>query len=165
MDSIQKGLTQLGTKNYLDLASFKTSAGTQPCDIEDCDVECEDEFADLAWRFEQSLASARLVRLLHLFGWPHRWVGILHSNELAGQTFDDFKEDIRIYLKLGALDHATKKVDNILKRHLFQRLCEWQCIAYGKPRWHWCYTDEDICGLMIEVAQPCHVTTMAAASM
>ena len=120
MDSIQKGLTQLGTKNYLDLASFKTSAGTQPCDIEDCDVECEDEFADLAWRFEQSLASARLVRLLHLFGWPHRWVGILHSNELAGQTFDDFKEDIRIYLKLGALDHATKKVDNILKRHLFQ---------------------------------------------
>ena len=85
MGSIRKSLEQFSTKSYLEATSVTIpEAKTQPCDVEDCDVEFDDEFADLAWRFEQALASERMVRMLHLFSWPHRWVGILVGDELAG---------------------------------------------------------------------------------
>ena len=73
MASIRRGVTQLTTKAYLEAASFTIpAAGSQPCDIEDWDVELEDEFADLAWRFEQGIASERLVRMRPPMGLPHR---------------------------------------------------------------------------------------------
>ena len=47
------------------------------------------------------------------------------------------------------------------KLHLFVHLCEWQGIEYSNPRFYWCYADEDLVGLMVEVAKTCHPKTMA----
>ena len=127
MASIRRGVTQLTTKAYLEAASFTIpAAGSQPCDIEECDVQLEDEFADLAWRFEQGINSERLVRMLHLFAWPRRWVGTLHSNELAAKNFNDFQEDIRIYVGLGAFVNPKKQLSVIKRRHLFTHVSNLQ---------------------------------------
>jgi hypothetical protein len=48
------------------------------------------------------------------------------------------------------------------KLHLFLHLCEWQAPEYGNPKYYWCYSDEDLVGLAIEVARSCHPKTMAA---
>ena len=46
------------------------------------------------------------------------------------------------------------------KMHLFEHLCELQAVAYGNPRWWWTYADEDLVGLMVDVAETCHPMTM-----
>ena len=47
------------------------------------------------------------------------------------------------------------------KHHLFLHLCQIQAILYGNPRYYWCYPDEDLVGLAIDVAEGCHPGTMA----
>ena len=45
------------------------------------------------------------------------------------------------------------------KFHLLEHLCSDQ-ICFGNPRYHSCYSDEDLVGLSIEVAESCHIKTM-----
>ena len=47
------------------------------------------------------------------------------------------------------------------KLHLWEHLCEMQAILYGNPRYYWCYADEDLVGLMTEVAEGVHPATLA----
>ena len=42
------------------------------------------------------------------------------------------------------------------KLHLFSHLCEWQSVSLGNPRFYWCYSDEDMVGQLVEVAESCH---------
>ena len=51
------------------------------------------------------------------------------------------------------------------KLHLFIHLCEWQAIELGNPTFYWVYSDEDLVGQMIEVAQTCHPTTVNATAL
>ena len=44
-------------------------------------------------------------------------------------------------------------------------LCEWQGPELGNPRFYWTYSDEDMVGTMVEVAESCHASTMAATAM
>ena len=46
------------------------------------------------------------------------------------------------------------------KLHLFLHLCEWQAVSHGNPRYYWCYPDEDLAGIMADVAGSCHPMTM-----
>ena len=45
--------------------------------------------------------------------------------------------------------------------HIFVHLCEWQAQEYGNPRYYWCYPDEDLVGLSIDIAETCHPKTLA----
>ncbi len=47
------------------------------------------------------------------------------------------------------------------KLHLFCHLCEWQAIERGNPRYYWCYPDEDLVGLMVEIVQSVHPRRLA----
>ena len=47
------------------------------------------------------------------------------------------------------------------KLHLWEHLCEYQALTYGNPRYYWTYSDEDLVGNMIDIAETCHVRTMA----
>lgn len=51
------------------------------------------------------------------------------------------------------------------KFHLFQHLCEWQAQEWGNPRYFWTYSDEDMVGQMITVAESCHPRTMAVTAL
>ena len=51
------------------------------------------------------------------------------------------------------------------KLHLFEHLCELQCIILGNPRFYWCYSDEDLVGIMTDIAETCHPRTMAITVM
>ena len=47
------------------------------------------------------------------------------------------------------------------KLHLFVHLCETQAPLLGNPRFWWTYSDEDFVGLMVEVSQTCHPSTLS----
>ena len=51
------------------------------------------------------------------------------------------------------------------KLHMFVHLCEWQALTFGNPRFYWCHADEDLVGMMAEVAETCHPKTMAASAL
>ena len=51
------------------------------------------------------------------------------------------------------------------KLHLFAHLCEWQACEMGNPRYWWCYSDEDMVGLMVDVAESCHPVTLAVSAL
>ena len=51
------------------------------------------------------------------------------------------------------------------KVHLTLHLCEWQATTYGNPRFSWTYSDEDLVGTMVEVAQSCHTSTVVPTAM
>ena len=51
------------------------------------------------------------------------------------------------------------------KLHLFQHMCEWQSLSFGNPRYCWTYADEDLAGIMAEVASSCHPATMSISSL
>ena len=51
------------------------------------------------------------------------------------------------------------------KLHLFVHLCEWQAVEVGNPRSYWTYVDEDLVGLLIEVAESCHPKTLAFSAL
>ena len=52
------------------------------------------------------------------------------------------------------------------KMHVFLYLCEW-CIPDSglNPRFYWTYPDEDLVGALIEVAETCHVRTLAGVAL
>ena len=45
--------------------------------------------------------------------------------------------------------------------HLIEHMTGDQAATFGNPRYYWCYTDEDLVGLTIEVPENCHVATVA----
>jgi hypothetical protein len=51
------------------------------------------------------------------------------------------------------------------KLHLFMHLCINQCLDFGNPRFWWTYGDEDLVGIMINIAEGVHPTTLAASVM
>ena len=51
------------------------------------------------------------------------------------------------------------------KLHLFVHLCEWQAMEWGNPRYFWCYADEDLVGILTEVAKSCHPSTLAVSAL
>ena len=53
------------------------------------------------------------------------------------------------------------------KFHIFLHLCEWQILDLGglNPRSYWCYADEDLVGTLVEIAESCHVSTIAVTGM
>lgn len=46
------------------------------------------------------------------------------------------------------------------KLHIFVHLCEWQAPALGNPRYFWTYADEDLVGLLVDIAETCHPNTL-----
>ena len=46
------------------------------------------------------------------------------------------------------------------KLHLAEHLMEWQAVLYGNPRWYWTYADEDLVGMMADIAEACHPSTL-----
>ena len=51
------------------------------------------------------------------------------------------------------------------KIHLVLHLAEWQAPVWGNPSYYWTYADEDLVGLMIEVAESVHVLTLCPTSL
>ncbi len=47
------------------------------------------------------------------------------------------------------------------KIHLLQELLQYTCQIWGNPSYYWCYGDEDLVGMMIEIGMSCHVATLA----
>ena len=51
------------------------------------------------------------------------------------------------------------------KFHLSIHLAEYTIPMWGNPRFYWTYSDEDLVGQVIEVAQSCHPSTMTAVAL
>ena len=51
------------------------------------------------------------------------------------------------------------------KLHLWMHLTMWQAIVHGNPRYWWTYADEDLVGLMVEIAETCHPRTVAVITL
>ena len=51
------------------------------------------------------------------------------------------------------------------KFHLFEHLTESQAIIFGNPRYWWTYGDEDLVGLMIDIAEGVHASTVAISTI
>ena len=51
------------------------------------------------------------------------------------------------------------------KLHLFVHLCEWQAVETLSPKSFWTYSDEDLVGLLVEVAESCHPSTLAPSAL
>ena len=72
----------------------------------------------------------------------------------------------KTYTKLAtkALRENRKAWKPSPKLHMFQHLCEWQGLIVN-PRFCWCYSDEDLVGQLIDVADSCHSRTLASTAM
>ena len=51
------------------------------------------------------------------------------------------------------------------KAHLVQELLLYQCQVWGNPAYYWCYCDEDLVGLTVEIAQSCHPATLCVTAL
>ena len=69
----------------------------------------------------------------------------------------------KVYSELSAraVANAEKMWKMAPKFHIFCHLCEWQAREFGNPRYYWTYADEDLVGLMIDIAETCHPKTIA----
>jgi hypothetical protein len=69
----------------------------------------------------------------------------------------------RMYSELSsrALAAGIKLWKMAPKFHIFCHLCEWQAREFGNPRFYWTYADEDLVGLLIDIARTCHPKTLA----
>ena len=75
---------------------------------------------------------------------------------------------IRLYAQLSheAIVQRVKMWKMSPKHHIFTHLCEWQIPDLKlNPRSYWTYADEDLVGRTVEVAESCHVTTLAVVAM
>jgi len=70
---------------------------------------------------------------------------------------------IYVALARDSLRAETRLWKPTPKLHVFVHLCEWQSLL--NPRSFWCYADEDLVGLMVEVAESVHPRTVAASAM
>ena len=64
------------------------------------------------------------------------------------------------HLSAEAMEMGIKLWKFSPKVHLTMHLLEWQAPEFGNPRFWWCYADEDLVGLLIEVAEACHPRSM-----
>ena len=78
--------------------------------------------------------------------------GIFFSSLYGSLAADNFDSGVRMW-------------KGSPKLHLFHHLCTWQAALWGNPRAAWCYKDEDMVGIMIEVAQSCHPFTLPVISI
>ena len=46
------------------------------------------------------------------------------------------------------------------KLHMWEHLCEFQCLVLGNPRFFWTYPDENLVGQLVEVAESVHPLTL-----
>ena len=51
------------------------------------------------------------------------------------------------------------------KLHLIQELLLYQCLEWGNPLYYWCYADESLVGDSVEIAQSCHISTVAVTAL
>ena len=86
---------------------------------------------------------------------------MLNELKQLGQSFAD------LYSQFAAesFDSHTKKRQGSPKLHTCVHLCEWQAAEWGNPRAAWCYSDEDMIGLMATVAESCHPKSMAVMTL
>ena len=140
MSSIRRGVLQLNSLQFLQRAHFEIpTATTKPAEINEADVQRDEEFADIAWSLEQALGAERLVRLLHLYGWPHRWVSARRGGHWESNCFRDFQDDWRIYENLCGIDDPFAQQKRLRERHLFNLTTNQQykaaCdeLGYGSP--------------------------------
>ena len=68
-------------------------------------------------------------------------------------------------LATKACEEKIKLWKMMPKLHIFVHLCEWQAVEVANPRSYWTYADEDLVGLLVEVAQSCHPRTLAPAAL
>ena len=47
----------------------------------------------------------------------------------------------------------------------FQHMCEWQCLEWRNPKGFDVYSDEDLVGQLLEVAESCHPATMPTTAL
>ena len=68
-------------------------------------------------------------------------------------------------LAADAAHNGSKMWKCTPKRNLFAHLCEWQAGEAGNPRFCWPQADEDLDGLLVEVAESCHPLTMSVSAL
>ena len=92
-----------------------------------------------------------------------QFLGPVAKAELPGLG----QQFVGIYTALAteAKREGVKMWKLVPKFHLFLHLCEWQAITHGNPRYFWTYPDEDLAGIMADVAKSCHPTTMATSAL
>ena len=75
-----------------------------------------------------------------------------------GQTF------AHMYTTLAGIyfDKGQRLFKITPKLHLMEHLLESQCLVWGNPRLYWCYSDEDLVGLLTGLASSVHPSTLAA---
>ena len=64
-----------------------------------------------------------------------------------------------------AVENKKQAWKLVPKFHMFEHFCEEQGPKMGNPRFFWIYADEDLVGLIIEVAQSCHPSTWAVTAL
>ena len=67
-------------------------------------------------------------------------------------------------LSSSSLESGRKAWKMTPKVHLMLHLCEWQSQIMN-PRFFWVYSDEDLVGKMVEVAESCHASTTAGTAL
>ena len=98
-----------------------------------------------------------------------RFYELLHENSqfLGASARDEMPQVGRIlaeqYSKMSSWAHGMRlKMWRMTpKLHMFENLTEMQCLIWGNPQFWWTYSDEDLVGYMIEVAESCHPSTQA----
>ena len=68
-------------------------------------------------------------------------------------------------LATSAKEAGVKMWKLMPKLHLFLHLCEWQAQSHGNPRFFWTYADEDLAGIMADVAASCHTLTVETSAL
>ena len=64
-------------------------------------------------------------------------------------------------LAKSAFDQGQKLWKLSPKLHLAEHLMEEQAVEAGNPAWYWTNADEDLVGLMIDIAETCHANTLS----
>ena len=64
-----------------------------------------------------------------------------------------------------AYDNGVRMWKMTPKVHLVQELLLFECALWGNPTYYWCYADEDLVGLMIEIGTSCHALTVGISSL
>ena len=59
-----------------------------------------------------------------------------------------------------SFDWKSKLFKMSPKLHMWEHLTEFQAAVLMNPRFFWCHADEDLVGLMVEVAHSCHPATL-----
>ena len=104
-----------------------------------------------------------LVRFYEIMDSESQFLGAAAKRELP--TLGMQLVGIYTDLATAAIKKKLKQWKLSPKLHLFQHLCEWQCLSHGNPRFYWTYSDEDLAGLMSEVAASVHPATMSTSAI